>query len=117
MTIEQIQQLCTPLPSVTEEVKWEHDLCFCVGGKMFLVISLERTPTPASFKVVDDEFEQVLERQGFRPAPYLARYKWVAVDDISLLNPHEWKERITQSYQLIRSRLPKKVQQALDANR
>lgn len=117
MTIERIQQLCTQLPSVTEEVKWEHDLCFCIGGKMFLVIPLERTPTPASFKVADDEFEQILEREGFRPAPYLARYKWVAVDDIGLLRQQEWQERIAQSYQLVRSRLPKKIQQELNTDR
>jgi len=44
MTIEGLQQLCAELPSVTQEVKWEHDLCFCIGGNMFLVLPLERTP-------------------------------------------------------------------------
>jgi len=51
----------------------------------------------------------MLEREGFRPAPYLARYKWGSVKDIGLLGQREWKERITQSYQLVRARLPKKI--------
>lgn len=117
MTIEGIQQLSAQLPSVTEDLKWEHELCFCVGGKIFLMIPLERTPTPASFKVADDEIEELLEREGFRPAPYLARYNWVTVEDMGLMNRAEWKERIAQSYQLVRSRLPKKIQQQLDTGR
>ncbi|MCC7438335.1 MAG: MmcQ/YjbR family DNA-binding protein [Armatimonadetes bacterium] len=114
MTIEGLQRLCADLPSVTEEVKWEHDLCFCVGGKIFLMVPLELTPTPASFKVADEEFEELLEREGFRPAPYLARYQWVAVEDIRLLRQQEWQERVAQSYQLVRSRLPKKIQDQLN---
>jgi predicted DNA-binding protein (MmcQ/YjbR family) len=28
-------ELCRSLPGVTEDVKWENDLIFSVGGKMF----------------------------------------------------------------------------------
>ena len=42
MTIEEIQKICKSLHSVTEDIKWEHDLCFCIGGKMFVVVGLDQ---------------------------------------------------------------------------
>ena len=38
MTVETIRSLCRTLSAVTEDVKWGHDLCFSVAGKMFTVI-------------------------------------------------------------------------------
>jgi predicted DNA-binding protein (MmcQ/YjbR family) len=51
MNVEDIQLICKALPSVTEDIKWEHDLVFSIGGKMFCVVGLEQSPTTASFKV------------------------------------------------------------------
>lgn len=48
MTIEELQDICRELPSVTEDIKWENDLCFCVGSKMFLVVGLNQAPATAS---------------------------------------------------------------------
>jgi hypothetical protein len=42
--IEEIQHLCNQLPGVTEGIKWGDDLCFSVGGKMFLITGLEQSP-------------------------------------------------------------------------
>jgi predicted DNA-binding protein (MmcQ/YjbR family) len=108
MVIEDIQNICKTLPAVTEDIKWEHDLCFNVGHKMFLVVDIDNTPMSASFKVTDDEFEELTTKEGFKPAPYLARHKWVHVDDIKRLSKSEWEKYINQSYQLIKSKLSKK---------
>ncbi|WP_266203544.1 MmcQ/YjbR family DNA-binding protein [Pontibacter kalidii] len=113
MTIEDLQELCRQLPGVTESIKWEHDLCFCVADKMFLVVGLDKAPVSASFKVAAEEFEEMSSRTGFSPAPYLARYKWVALDDISRLAPQEWEQRVRASYALVAGKLPKKVRQGL----
>jgi predicted DNA-binding protein (MmcQ/YjbR family) len=43
---------------------------------MFLVIGLDSSPTSASFKVTEEEFEEMTNSTGFQPAPYVARYKW-----------------------------------------
>ena len=109
MTIEDFQKICKSLPSVTEDIKWEHDLCFCIGGKMFMVVGLDESPVTASFKVKDDEFEDLCAREGFMPAPYLARHKWVCVDDINKMSKKEWQHYIHQSYELIKAKLPKKT--------
>lgn len=108
MTIDELQCICKQFTSVTEDIKWENHLCFCIGRKMFLILGLGQTPVTASFKVNDEEFEELSCREGFRPAPYLARYKWVFVDDINRLTKKEWLQYSKQAYNLIRAKLPKK---------
>ena len=109
MELEDLQKLCKKLKAVTEDVKWGHDLCFCIGEKMFLVAGLDEHPTSASFKVLDDEFEEMCQREGFIPAPYMAKNKWVKIDDISRMNKKEWEHYLTQSYELVKGRLTKKL--------
>lgn len=113
MDIEALQQLCTSLPNVTTDIKWGHDLCFCIGGKMFCVAGLDQQPTSASFKVLDDEFEAMTHRNGIVPAPYVARYKWVLVEDIGSLSKKDWEHYVRQSYQLVKDKLPAKIKKTL----
>ena len=108
MNIENVREFCRSLPAVTEDIKWGHDLCFSVAGKMFCVASLEGTVT-VSFKVKDEEFDELSNSPGMRPAPYVARYKWVLVEDPNSLSRKEWSHYIRQSYDLIRAKLPKKL--------
>lgn len=108
MTIEDIQAICEQLPGVTKDIKWGHDLCFNIGDKMFLVVGLDNLPISSSFKVPEEEFEEITNRDGFKPAPYVARYKWVLIDDINRLPKKELERYIRQSYELIRAKLPKK---------
>jgi predicted DNA-binding protein (MmcQ/YjbR family) len=109
MTVESLQSICKKLPKVTEDVKWGNDLCFCVAKKMFLVIGLHENPASASFKVKDEEFDELSNRSGFMPAPYVARYKWVLVKDINTLSKKDWEHYAKQSYELVRDKLSKKV--------
>jgi len=113
MTIEQIQKICKMLPGVTEDIKWDDHLCFCVAGKMFLVLGLDQIPTSASFKVQEEAFEEMAGKPGFAPAQYLARYHWVWTDNISRLTAREWEQHIRRSYFLVAAKLPKKVQREL----
>lgn len=108
MNIDRLRDFCRALPAVTEDIKWGHDLCFSVANKMFCVASLEG-PLSVSFKVKDDEFDELSSSQGIRPAPYVARYKWVLVEEMNSLNRKEWEHYIKQSYDLVRAKLPKKV--------
>ena len=98
MTIEGLQNICSKLPGFSTDIKWENDLCFLVADKMFLVTSLDKTPVSASFKVTEEEFDEISSRDGFKPAPYLARNKWVYVDDINFLSVKEWEFYINKSY-------------------
>ncbi|MHA6248515.1 MmcQ/YjbR family DNA-binding protein [Pontibacter sp. CAU 1760] len=114
MEIEELQAICAQLPGITEDVKWGNDLCFCVAGKMFLVVALEQVPTSASFKVPAEEFATLSEQAGFTPAPYTARYNWVLAKDIRQLGKVAWEAYIRQSYALVVAKLPKEQRQALE---
>lgn len=114
MNIEGFQKICKPLAGVTQDIKWENHLCFNIGEKMFLVTSPDSVPVTATFKVSDDEFEELSSREGFKPAPYLARYKWVYVDDIDRLTKKEWERYIKQAYTLIASKLPNKIKKQIN---
>lgn len=113
MNIEEIQNICRAMPAVTEDIKWEHDLVFSIGGKMFCVIGLDQSPTTASFKVTDEEFEEMCNRPGFKPAPYVAKYKWVFIEDISKMKKTEWKQYLKQSYELVKDKLSNKLKKQL----
>lgn len=113
MNIEQLRAFCLSMPSATEDIKWGQDLCFCIGGKMFCVTGLTG-PLKISMKVKDEEFDELSSSEGIIPAPYVARYKWIMVEDTSKFTKKEWEHYIRQSYELVRSKLPKKVLKELE---
>jgi predicted DNA-binding protein (MmcQ/YjbR family) len=108
MDIDFIRKFCLSLPAATEDVKWGNDLVFSVGGKMFCVASLDQ-PFRTSFKVKDEAFEELSVREGFMPAPYMARAKWVLVTIPSKLNKKEWETHIRESYEFVKAKLTKKL--------
>jgi predicted DNA-binding protein (MmcQ/YjbR family) len=113
MSLEELQTICKQLNGVTEDIKWEGHLCFNVGDKMFLVTSPSAVPISASFKASDEEFDELSAKRGFKPAPYLAKHKWVHVDDINRLSSKQWKHYATESHRLIASKLPVKLKKQL----
>ncbi|MEO1257849.1 MAG: MmcQ/YjbR family DNA-binding protein [Bacteroidota bacterium] len=112
MNIEQIREICLSFPNVTEDIKWEKDLCFCIGDKMFAVTGLADGHSSATFKVSAEEYELLIERDGITPAPYLARHKWVLAE-FSALTKNEWNAFLVQSYQLVKAKLPARIRKKL----
>lgn len=49
---------------VTTDIKWKDHLCFNIGEKIFLITSPESLPLTASFKVSDEDFLTLSEREG-----------------------------------------------------
>ena len=113
MNVEDIQAICRKMNHVTEDIKWGNDLVFSVGAKMFCVVGLDRFPATASFKVTDEEFEETCLRPGFKPAPYVAKYKWVWIEDIQKMKRNEWQKFLLQSYELVKAKLPAKTRKQL----
>lgn len=114
MSIEVIQTICKQFKGVTEDIKWDDHLCFNVGGKMFLVTSPDTVPQSASFQVSEEEFDELTCTEGFMPAPYMAKYKWVYLDDINRLSKKEWEYYAKQSYQLKLAKLSNKLKKEID---
>jgi predicted DNA-binding protein (MmcQ/YjbR family) len=114
MDLEKIRQYCLSLPHVTERVQWGNDLLFCIGEKIFAVAVLDaKYPTKLSFKCTPEKFAELVEQEGIIPAPYVARYHWVALEDLNALPQKELKELLKIAYQLVHDKLPKKVRDGL----
>lgn len=79
---------------------------------MFCVTSFEE-PFKCSFKVPDELFDELSGREGFVPAPYLARAKWVMASNDARLSKAEWEEYLRSSYDLIVRKLTKKQRSGL----
>jgi predicted DNA-binding protein (MmcQ/YjbR family) len=113
--LEWVRQFCLSLPHTTEKVRWEHNLLFCIGEKMYCVANLEpgNGPNKIAFKCTPEIFAELVEMEGMIPAPYMAHNHWVSVTDMELFRATELKEHIRNSYQLVLTKLPKKTQTRL----
>ena len=63
-------QLCRSLPQATEDIKWDNDLVFSIGGKMFACFDLN-SDKKVSFKVSPPMFSALTTKEGIIPAPYI----------------------------------------------
>src|SRR6266446_9672524 len=110
MDIEQVRKFCLSLPHVTEKVQWGNDLLFCIGGKMFAVVALDASSDHGmSFKCTPERFAELTEQDGIIPAPYVARYHWVALERFNVLGDKELKALLREAYDLVLAKLPKKL--------
>ena len=107
MTPKAFDGVCRALPGVTLEHPWEGHDVYKVGGKMFAVY------TPAddtfSFKASDIAFEVLTETGSGKPAPYLARAKWVWFGTLKAQDPDEVEGWLQSAHGLIAAKLTKKL--------
>jgi predicted DNA-binding protein (MmcQ/YjbR family) len=113
MNVEELRKICLGFAGATEQIQWGNDLLFKVGGKMFAVTALEPAPVWLSFKASPELFVELTERPGIIPAPYLARAKWVALENRDALARQELGELLRMSYDLVAEKLPRKVKESL----
>jgi predicted DNA-binding protein (MmcQ/YjbR family) len=117
MDVEQVRAYCLSFPHVTESVQWGNDLVFKIGGKMFAVIGLDSASDHCiSFKCTPEKFAELIEQDGINPAPYVARYHWVALERFNVLSEKELKVLLSNAYDLVLAKLPKKARAELDGN-
>jgi len=114
LNLDSIRNYCLSLPHATEDIQWGNDLLFRISGKIFAGMSLD-PPHSLSFKCTPEKFDELIELEGIIPAPYTARNKWVMLERLDALNDSEIKSLIKNSYEMIFSKLTKKVQEQLGA--
>lgn len=113
MTAEQIAAFCRSLPGAREDIKWGGVRVFSVAeSKMFALFHLGGHAGLAC-KVDDDLFLGYCDRSGFRPAPYLARARWISMAAPYPLSEGELHALLTRSHQLVVAKLPKRLQLGL----
>ena len=114
MDIESVRAYCMSFPHATENVQWGNDLVFKIAAKMFAVIVLEGASKYClSFKCTEEKFAELIEQDGIDPAPYSARYHWVALEQFDVMSEKELKALLRNSYDLVLKKLPKKVRAKL----
>ena len=114
MNLNKAKEFCRILPGTTEDIKWECNRVFSVGEKMFAVMDAKDKDKSVSFKVDDARFLELTDREGIIPAPYLARAKWVMVQDLSKLPDAEAKALLKRSHELVFAKLTKKLQREIE---
>jgi predicted DNA-binding protein (MmcQ/YjbR family) len=106
-----IDRFCRTLPRATRVVQWEGVIVFKVGGRMFCMLPpRERKRREAWFKADDAHYDALKDAPGFRPCPYLARARWVAVAEPEALEADMLKAYLRRAHQVIAARLPRKTQ-------
>ena len=111
MTLQRIREICLALPDATEQIQWGKDLVFKIGGKMFCVACTEPVEPPKvamSFKCDDETFAELIERAGVIPAPYMAKHKWVALEQFDTIDMNQLRPLLTRAFEIVGAKLPKK---------
>ena len=112
--LDSIRALCRSFPGVTEDMPWADDLCFKVGGKIFvsMVLSDGRFPR-ITLKASPEAFHDLLEIEGIAPAAYVGRYKWVTLANCNVVPARELEDLIRQSYTLVAAKAPAPAKKAV----
>ncbi len=105
MQVEAIRRFCLSIPHATEKLQWGDALCFKVAGKLFTVMNLDAVPQNICFKCSPETFQELLELEDIRPAPYLGRHKWIMLDRLDALPSEELRELIAESYAMVAAKL------------
>jgi predicted DNA-binding protein (MmcQ/YjbR family) len=106
-----VGKVCLALPGATLDHPFgEHHDTYRVGGKMFAMVGEQGG---LSFKVSDIAYEVLTGSGHARPAPYLARARWVNLPRIDDWPDDELAEHLATAHGLIAARLTQKTRAAL----
>ena len=107
MTLESIKSHALSHVGASHVVQWMGSQVYKVGGKMFAV----HAPEAGHLTVKCDSEEtarMLIEFGAAKRAPHLPRGGWVAFD-VATTDPEELSARMTRSYEVVRSTLPKAI--------
>jgi predicted DNA-binding protein (MmcQ/YjbR family) len=115
MTPKAFESYCLKLPAATKVVQWEGTSVFKVGGKMFALARgfVTRSGHGYMFKVSDMAYAMLIEQGLGRPAPYLARAKWVQLIDDDTLSDAELKGYLDRAHAMIAAKMPRRIRKEL----
>ena len=111
MSPEAFAAAALALPGATCSVQWGDDQVYKVGGKMFAVAA--GAGGSMSLKVSDIAFEALTQAGRARPAPYMARAKWVYFDALAALDDAEVQDWLANAHALVAAKLTKATRTAL----
>ena len=110
MSPEAFEAAALALPATEKVVQWGGADVYKVGGRVFALRTLEGA---LSIKVSDVAYAVLVETGQARPAPYLARAKWVAFDRLEALDDDEVRGWLASAHALVVARLTRKARAEL----
>lgn len=110
--VRTLLEYCRSLPGATEDVKWENNRVFSVGGKMFASFNLP-DGEPFGFKTDPHVFADLTQREGIEPAAYLARALWVSLRSSDLLPIEEIQDLLYEAHAIVAAKLPRTIRSEL----
>ena len=119
MDAERARKFLLSLPHVVETQQWGDNLVFWVGskligGKMFALLNLDAGGHGIiSYAAGPERYAELVEREGLKPAPYMARIFWVAAERWDALRNAEWEENLRAAHSITLGKLPPKVRATL----
>jgi predicted DNA-binding protein (MmcQ/YjbR family) len=121
VTLEDFEAYCLSLPAATLSIQWGGRSVFKVGGKIFAVAGEDdqsrddggRGLSGFSFKASDMAYELLIEHGAARPAPYLARAKWVRLVSRDSLDADDLRAYLGQAHGLVAAKLTRATRKAL----
>jgi predicted DNA-binding protein (MmcQ/YjbR family) len=114
MTPEAFHAAALALPGATFDIKWGADRVYSVGGKMFAHAGAEGDAEPRyMFKASDLAFETLIEQGVAKPAPYLARAKWVQLVGPDALGDEDLTAYLAEAHPIVAAKLPAAVKAKL----
>ena len=106
-----VRDFCLGLKAVTMDHPFgEHHDAYRVGGKMFCMVGEQGG---ISFKVSDIAWEVLTESGHARPAPYMARNKWVNLPRIDDWPDDELAEHLAIAHSIVAAKLTRKARREL----
>ena len=110
MSPEAFEAAALALPATEKVVQWGGADVYKVGGRVFALKTLEGA---LSIKVSDIAYAVLVETGRARPAPYLARAKWVAFDRLADLDAEEVRGWLAAAHALVAARLTRRARAEL----
>lgn len=119
MDVETARAFLLSLPHVVETMQWGENLVFWagdkrIGGKMFALANLSgSTHGVIAYSAGPERYNELLEREGLKPAPYMARIFWVAAENWGVWRNREWEDELCAAYELTLAKLPRRTRDVL----
>jgi len=114
MNIEELREFCLNFKGITEETPFgPQTLVYKVMGKIYALVPLDTEFPQIALKNTPDKNEFLRNEYSYiNTAYHLNKVHWISITN-TLKNPVLTRELITDSYGLVKSGLPKKLQAEL----
>lgn len=115
MTRDEFDAFCAALPATTNVIQWGNATVWKVGGKIFAICSHwgPGEHQKISFKCSDLSYTLLCEQDDIAPAPYLARAKWVQLQNGDAMDDDQIRDYVTEAHKIIAAKLTRAQRKTL----